>query len=390
MLAIGAARYVLLIAGWADPVAGRAVATPVLAQGRGGGPGHRAHRRRIRSARPPRRDDRGRRRVAAAGRVVRPRRDLAVPHRRRPAHPPGSAAGRHRACGRARVGCSPRARPCLAVHPRRLYPHPRGGAGTGCCRAGAAGLAATDRGRHRWSPVRPAHSRQDPQHSVLEEIGRAFNPVYDWGDIGPAIGVVRDSIGPTLHHMRSSRSGSASSCLSAPSWHQRSTSPPWPPGIAAPRFAASLPSPRSGGCARACRCSSSRDSRSPRPALPGWPSRRCAPPRPRSATSVISRGSSAAPIPRPASPLRTCSPDCAARTSSSPSSKATGRSPSRAPASPRASTPSCASAPPRWPAPAGPRRAPGSPPPASAGSASSRTPPCSRGCGLTAKSGMPS
>ena len=37
--------------GLADPVAGRAVAAPVLAQGRGRGPGHRAHRRRIRSAR---------------------------------------------------------------------------------------------------------------------------------------------------------------------------------------------------------------------------------------------------------------------------------------------------------------------------------------------------
>ena len=30
------------------------------------------------------------------------------------------------------------------------------------------------------------------------EIGRAFNPVLDWGDIGPAIGVVRDAIGATL------------------------------------------------------------------------------------------------------------------------------------------------------------------------------------------------
>ncbi len=90
--------------GLADPVAGRSVATPVLAQGRGGGPGHRARRRRIRAARPPRRDDRGRCRVAAPGRVVRPRRDLAIPHRRRPAHPPGTAAGHRRTCGRARVG----------------------------------------------------------------------------------------------------------------------------------------------------------------------------------------------------------------------------------------------------------------------------------------------
>jgi phosphatidylglycerophosphate synthase len=30
------------------------------------------------------------------------------------------------------------------------------------------------------------------------EIGRAFNPVLDWGDISPAVGVVRDSIGTTL------------------------------------------------------------------------------------------------------------------------------------------------------------------------------------------------
>jgi phosphatidylglycerophosphate synthase len=28
-----------------------------------------------------------------------------------------------------------------------------------------------------------------------EELGRAFNPVLDWGDIGPALGVVRDAIG---------------------------------------------------------------------------------------------------------------------------------------------------------------------------------------------------
>jgi len=30
------------------------------------------------------------------------------------------------------------------------------------------------------------------------EIGRAFNPVLDWGDISPAVGVVRDTIGTTL------------------------------------------------------------------------------------------------------------------------------------------------------------------------------------------------
>jgi phosphatidylglycerophosphate synthase len=30
-----------------------------------------------------------------------------------------------------------------------------------------------------------------------EEIGKAFNPVFGWVDIGPAVGVVRDTIGPT-------------------------------------------------------------------------------------------------------------------------------------------------------------------------------------------------
>jgi hypothetical protein len=30
------------------------------------------------------------------------------------------------------------------------------------------------------------------------EIGRAFNPVFGWADIGPAVGVVRDTIGATL------------------------------------------------------------------------------------------------------------------------------------------------------------------------------------------------
>ena len=51
------------------------------------------------------------------------------------------------------------------------------------------------------------------------------------------------------------------------------------PSSPRPRFADSLPSQRSGRCARACHCNSSRDSRSPRPAPPGWPSRRCATPR---------------------------------------------------------------------------------------------------------------
>ena len=75
----------------------------------------------------------------------------------------------------------------------------------------------------------------------------------------------------------------------------------------------------------------------------------CATLRRRSATSAVSRRSCTAPTRKPASPPRTCSPGCAARMSSSPSSKATGRSPSRARVSPRALTPSSAGTPPRWP-----------------------------------------
>jgi phosphatidylglycerophosphate synthase len=33
--------------------------------------------------------------------------------------------------------------------------------------------------------------------AFYEEMGRAFNPVFGWVDIGPAVGVVRDTIGPT-------------------------------------------------------------------------------------------------------------------------------------------------------------------------------------------------
>jgi phosphatidylglycerophosphate synthase len=34
--------------------------------------------------------------------------------------------------------------------------------------------------------------------AFYEELDRAFNPVHDWGSIGPALGVVRDAIGPAL------------------------------------------------------------------------------------------------------------------------------------------------------------------------------------------------
>ena len=103
VLVIGAARYALLLAGWlipwlAAPLPPRywrkvvAAVQGIVLTIAASGLVDRRHR-----------DDRGCRRVAAPGRVVRPRRDLAVPHRRRPAHSPGTAAGHCRACDRARV-----------------------------------------------------------------------------------------------------------------------------------------------------------------------------------------------------------------------------------------------------------------------------------------------
>ena len=125
--------------------------------------------------------------------------------------------------------------------------------------------------------------------AFYEEVDRAFNPVLDWGSIVPGSWAWYATLSaPRAQTSRSSRSFSVSSCSSAPSPHRRFTSPPWPPGIASAPPAASLLSRRSGGCARACHCSSSRDPRSPRPAPPGWPSRRCAPPRQLSVTRVVS------------------------------------------------------------------------------------------------------
>jgi phosphatidylglycerophosphate synthase len=37
--------------------------------------------------------------------------------------------------------------------------------------------------------------------AFFEQIGRAFDPVFGWVDIGPAIGVVHDTIGPTLTYI---------------------------------------------------------------------------------------------------------------------------------------------------------------------------------------------
>ena len=70
-------------------------------------------------------------------------------------------------------------------------------------------------------PLRPGGSWRRPPESSLacyvikilniafyEEIDRAFNPVRDWGSIGPAMGVVRDAIGATPQTSCSSRRGS--------------------------------------------------------------------------------------------------------------------------------------------------------------------------------------
>ena len=57
------------------------------------------------------------------------------------------------ACARAPVVRPLGARPFLAVQPRRFCPHPGGSAGPGGCRAGAAALAATDRGHYRRNPA---------------------------------------------------------------------------------------------------------------------------------------------------------------------------------------------------------------------------------------------
>ena len=308
VLVIGAARYALLLAGWLIPwlaaplpprywrkvvAAVQGIVLTVAASG---------------VLEPPHRNDRGRRRVAAAGRVVRPRRDLAVPHRRRPAHPPGTAAGHHRACGRDSCGLTS-SRPTvpgssapapLSASPWKCWPWLLS---RWCCRPGRDGSWPLSPescfGLLTFVKILNMAFYGDGRSGVQpgDRLGRASARPWAWYATRSA---------PRSQTLCSSCSGSVSSCSSAQSPQQRFTSPPWPPGIAAARFAASLPSPRSGRCARACHCNSSRDPRSPRPAPPGWPSRRCAPPRQRSATSAFSSRPSAAPTPRPASPLRTC------------------------------------------------------------------------------------
>ena len=104
VLIIGAARYALLLAGWlipwlAAPLPPRywrkvvaAVQGIVLTVAVSGLLDRLVGMIAVAAA------------LAAAGRVVRSRRDLAVPHRRRRAQPPGAAAGHHSARGRAAVG----------------------------------------------------------------------------------------------------------------------------------------------------------------------------------------------------------------------------------------------------------------------------------------------
>src|SRR6201996_3321075 len=102
-----------------------AAGPPVLAQGRGRGPGHRADRRRLRSDQPPGRDDRGRRRAAVAGRVVRPRCHLALPRRGPAPGPPGRPYFRGRTGGPGPVVRPGGPGPQLAVLRWLLCPRPR-------------------------------------------------------------------------------------------------------------------------------------------------------------------------------------------------------------------------------------------------------------------------
>ena len=227
--------------------------------------------------------------------------------------------------------------------------------------------------------------------AFYEEIERAFNPVIDWVSISSAVGVVRDAIGTTLTNIALAALWIGLILLVArnhrsnDSHHHRGR--PAPPRA---RFAALPLSQPSGGCARACHCSSSRGPRSPRPAPPGWPSRRCAPLR--SALGDPRRFEQVHPPTRPRGQRPRFGPaDRIARQGRHHRLRRklrAGRRPGHELLAGSRRRPAPAT-PPRWPALTGPRRAPGSPPRPSAGSAGSPTPPCSRGCGSTASSGMP-
>ena len=66
-----------------------------------------------------------------------------------------------------------------------------------------------------------------------EELYRQFNPVLDWGNFGPAAGVVSDSIGSTATVIIGVSIVLVSPWLSRPSSPRRFTSAPSPPGTGA-------------------------------------------------------------------------------------------------------------------------------------------------------------
>ena len=177
VLAIGAARYLLLVGGVGGPVAGRTAAAPVLGQGRRRRPGHRPHRRGLRACCP---GPVGMIAVGVAlvllaesfGRsVVWLYRTGAGPRTRR-ALRAGHRAGR----GGGRLGRPRRAVPSRPAHPGRVRPHPAGGAGPGRDRAGAAAPAQTGRGGGGGSRARPARRRQAPRRRLHRAARPAVQP----------------------------------------------------------------------------------------------------------------------------------------------------------------------------------------------------------------------
>ena len=142
--------------------------------------------------------------------------------------------------------------------------------------------------------------------AYYEEVDRAFNPVSDWVGIGQAKGVIQDAIGNALTNVvlvgvviglvliLGAIIAATLHVTAVAARHRRGTVR----GVAALTAVCAV----SAGLA----CSSSRGLRSPRPAPPGWPPRRCAPPRPRSATRVSSGRPPAPPTPSPPSPPPTC------------------------------------------------------------------------------------
>ena len=127
--------------------------------------------------------------------------------------------------------------------------------------------------------------------AFYEEIGRAFNPVLDWGEHRP--GHRRGTRHDRRHaHEHRARRALARSHPARRRDHRSNDSHHHRGRPASPRHGSrhSPPSQRSGRCARACHCNSSRDPRSPRPAPPGWSSRRCATPRQRSRPAPFRAG----------------------------------------------------------------------------------------------------